>query len=69
MRVNKVGVDLTSSKITHCSVLHYQVSEHINDVRMEVTPLWRGPLNIPHVSLLASTPTFLRLFCAADANR
>ncbi len=57
------------SNITHCSVLYNQVSEHVNDVRMEVSPLWRGPLTIPHISLLASSPPFLRLFCAADANR
>ncbi len=37
--VNKVGVDLTLSNITHCSFLYYQVCEHVNDVRMEVSPL------------------------------
>ncbi len=60
--VNKVGVDLTLSNITRCSVLYYQISEHVNDVRIEVSPLWRGPRNIPHVSLWASSPPFLCLF-------
>ncbi len=60
MWVNKVGVDLTLSNITHCSVLYYQISEYVNDVRLEVSPLWRGPRNIPHVTLLASSPPFLR---------
>ncbi len=59
-------------KTSHWATLHivpFFITRYVNDVRLEVSRLWRGPLNIPHISLLASSTLFLRFFCAADANR
>ncbi len=42
---NQVGVDLTWKTINPIPLLYSQLRDQVNNIRMVVSPLWRGPGN------------------------